>query len=228
MSKEIMTGKEKPSIGVPTIWFGNKPDWALDFGNGSSTQYLWANYPELNNLQFKDILTTLSTAGWMTAYDTNGFYVPDLRGIVPIGYGTNAKRTSETTAGGSLGSYSASTNKSHDHTASSSSSSSSSSGSSFSGNNIYGSFGFTSKSDCYLTVRYVDGCFGTWNQTIRSVADYTSSSTGAGTVYFSATPSGTVTTTTTTTTTTSTTVNAAGGNTSKPASLAVMWIVRFE
>lgn len=103
-------------VGVPTIWMGEKPDWAIDFGNGASTQYVWDNYPQLDNDDFKSILTTLSNNGWMEAYNEVGFYVPDLRGIVPIGYGTNAIRTSETTAGGNLGAYIASANKSHNHT----------------------------------------------------------------------------------------------------------------
>lgn len=110
--------ERRPPIGIPTIWFGPKPDWALDFGNGSSIQYLWANYPELkDDDQFKTILKQFSDRGWMTAYDTSGFYVPDLRGIVPIGYGLNAIRTSETTNGGdSPGWYLSSTNKEHTHT----------------------------------------------------------------------------------------------------------------
>ena len=107
--------QQKCPVGVPTLWFGPKPDWALDFGNGASTKYLWANYPKLNNQKFWDILSVLETAGWMTAHDTSGFYVPDLRGITPIGYGTNDVRTGETTAGGNLGEYLASANKAHVH-----------------------------------------------------------------------------------------------------------------
>jgi hypothetical protein len=107
--------QQRIPVGVPTLWMGPKPEWALDFGNGAASQYVWANYPKLNNQKFWDILDTLSSAGWMAARDSSGFYVPDLRGIVPIGYGTNAKRTGETTAGGNMGQYLASTNKSHYH-----------------------------------------------------------------------------------------------------------------
>lgn len=116
INNAILVEQQKTAVGVPTLWFGPKPDWALDFGNGAATKYLWSNYPKLNNDKFKGILSTLSTAGHMTAYDAAGFYVPDLRGLVPIGYGTNAKRTGETTAGGTLGQYLASANKSHNHT----------------------------------------------------------------------------------------------------------------
>ena len=115
ITEAILTEQQRTPVGVPTLWFGPKPDWALDFGNGAATKYLWANYPKLNTEKFKGILSTLSTNGWMTAYDAEGFYVPDLRGIVPIGNGTNAKRTNETTAGGALGAYLASANKSHNH-----------------------------------------------------------------------------------------------------------------
>lgn len=105
----------KPPIGIPIQWFTDLPEWALDFGNGASTQYLWSNYPNLNNDEFKAILTTLSNNGWCSAYDSSGFYVPDLRGIVPIGYGTNARRTTESCIGGNIGAYSASSNKAHTH-----------------------------------------------------------------------------------------------------------------
>lgn len=107
--------QQRPAVGVPTLWMGPKPDWALDFGNGAETKYLWANYPKLNNQKFWDILSTLSSAGWMPAHDISGFYVPDLRGIVPIGYGTNNVRTGEPTGGGNLGVYWGSQNKYHRH-----------------------------------------------------------------------------------------------------------------
>jgi hypothetical protein len=107
--------QQRPAVGVPTLWMGEKPDWALDFGNGADTQYLWSNYPKLNNDKFKNILETLSGAGWMSAYDATGFYVPDLRGVVPIGYGTNGIRTGETTSGGTMGQYLGSMNKAHVH-----------------------------------------------------------------------------------------------------------------
>ena len=107
--------QQRPAVGVPTLWMGEKPDWALDFGNGAATKYLWANYPKLNNDKFKNILSTLSNAGWMTAADTAGFYVPDLRGIVPIGYGLNSRRTVESTNGGTLGQYIRSHNMYHAH-----------------------------------------------------------------------------------------------------------------
>lgn len=84
----------KPAIGVPTLWMGTKPDWALDFGNGASTKYLWANYPKLNSAYFKDILDHFKTtggSGLCADYDAEGFYVPDLRGMMPRAVGTNGK-----------------------------------------------------------------------------------------------------------------------------------------
>ncbi len=107
----------KPPIGIPTIWLCAKPSWAIDFGNGSSTKYLWANYPELDNAQFKQIIHNLYLEGWMgNDYDNEGFYVPDLRGIVPICYGTNGVRTGETYYGGtSTGNFQSSQNKIHRH-----------------------------------------------------------------------------------------------------------------
>lgn len=105
----------RPPIGIPILWMADKPDWALDFGNGASTKYLWSTYPELNNALFKSILTKHYNNGSCQNYDNEGFYVPDLRGLVPIGYGTNAVRTGETTSGGTLGQYLASQNKYHSH-----------------------------------------------------------------------------------------------------------------
>lgn len=108
--------QQMPAVGVPTLWMGAKPDWALDFGNGAATKYLWSNYPKLNNTRFKGILSTLSTAGWMTAHDDSGFYVPDLRGVAPIGYGTNAKRTDHTYNGGSsVGTWTPASGHYHTH-----------------------------------------------------------------------------------------------------------------
>ena len=106
----------RPPIGVPTMWFGDLPtDWAIDFGNGANYKYLWANYPELDNSEFRNILDKFVAAGHMNNYDAAGFYVPDLQGLVPIGYGTNAKRTGETTSGGTLAEYQGSQNKYHRH-----------------------------------------------------------------------------------------------------------------
>lgn len=106
----------KPAIGVPTPWMGPKPDWAIDFGNGAADKYAWANYPNLNNATFKGLLDRLVAYGHMSNYDTTGFYVPDLRGLTPMGYGTNAIRTGETTYGGDYpGHYLGSQNKSHSH-----------------------------------------------------------------------------------------------------------------
>jgi len=106
----------RPPIGVPTMWFGDLPtDWAIDFGNGANYKYLWANYPELDNSEFRNILDKFVAAGHMNNYDAAGFYVPDLQGLVPIGYGTNAVRTGETTSGGNLAEYQGSQNKYHLH-----------------------------------------------------------------------------------------------------------------
>ena len=106
----------RPPIGIPFFWMADKPDWAIDFGNGASTKYLWTTYPELNNDMFKSILTKHYNAGSCQNYDNEGFYVPDLRGLVPIGYGTNAVRTAFTLNGGSSpGAFSESQNRYHRH-----------------------------------------------------------------------------------------------------------------
>lgn len=101
----VAAERKKPPIGIPTMWFSSVPDWALAFDDGSGP-YDWEDYPELDNTAFKAILTTWSTAGWMTAYDGTSFYVPDLRGMFPRLAGTNAVRNSRY-AGGSLGAYGA-------------------------------------------------------------------------------------------------------------------------
>ena len=207
-------GEYRPAIGVPTIWMGAKPDWAIDFGNGASTQYLWANYPELNTDQFKSILTTLSTAGWMTAYNSTGFYVPDLRGIVPIGYGTNAKRTDETTAGGNLGTYSRSANLSHSHTIAHTHTRGD--------QQIYGSFGRGNVSS-EGGFNGADGAFGHSGSGSKWMGNGSSSSTNLkidfyASRYWTGSTSGS----------SAGSSGASGGSMAKPPTLAVMWIVRFE
>lgn len=87
----VETEQQKTPVGVPTMWFSEKPDWALDFGNGAATQYLWANYPKLNNDKFKGILETFSNSGLCSAYDATGFFVPDLRGAMLKATGTNGR-----------------------------------------------------------------------------------------------------------------------------------------
>ena len=198
--------QDKPPIGVPTLWFTSKPSWAIDFGNGATTQYLWVNYPQLNNDQFKAILTTFSNNGWCNAYNSTGFYVPDLRGIVPIGYGTNGKRTGETTAGGNLGVYQASQNKYHNHgwnpTATTST------GMSANNNHSHG----------------IAGKKGVINSGSTSVAFV-----GSGSTYTGST-NGSTTTAHTHNVTASGSIgyNGTSGQSSKPSTIAVMWIVRFE
>jgi hypothetical protein len=216
--------QQRPAVGVPTLWLGPKPTWALDFGNGASTQYLWANYPKLNNDKFKDILSTLSSAGWMTAHDNTGFYVPDLRGIVPIGYGLNAKRITETLNGGnSVGAFSDSQNKQHNHGITKGGTNSSG----FTGNAINGeikrpgSGTYSGVPMCNSSNFSTSGALYIITRTTSQAYDINSESgsrpVGIG---FSATPSGTV----------SVTVNNAGANgqASKPATIGCMWIVRFD
>ena len=213
INQAVLTEQQKPAVGVPTLWMGTKPDWALDFGNGAATQYLWANYPKLNNAKFKDVLTTLSTAGWMSAYDASGFYVPDLRGVVPIGYGTNAVRAAETLNGGSVGGYSGSQVKYHNHGSSGS----------FSGNAISGQ---VARNDSTVPMSN-----GAWTQsgalsvlqhsTTQAYSTNTNTANRTYGIKFSATPSGTV----------SVTVNYNTSDTkqaSKPATIGCMWIVRYE
>lgn len=210
---KIEAGKEyRPAIGIPTLWMGGKPSWAIDFGNGATTKYLWANYPRLwKSDEFKNILTTLSSKGWMTAYDSTGFYVPDLRGVVPIGWGgPNSKRSSEILNGGSnVGAYSGSQNKYHNH------------GVTKGGTDNSGFTGKEKKGTIADTFRpetmYADGVFTTRSRSGR----HTDTSSGNNTIFdFSMTPTGTV----------SLTVNYNGseGQASKPATIACMWIVRFE
>ena len=194
--------QQRPAVGVPTLWLGSKPDWALDFGNGASTKYLWANYPRLNNDKYKNILSTLSGAGWMTAHDASGFYVPDLRGIVPIGYGLNARRTVESTNGGNMASYSRSQNLSHAHGATSS----------FSSWNFWGRW--------YDTFRpSTSGAEGMVSVAGSRTGRHTDTSSGTNILFdINFTPAGNV----------STTVSADGAAMAKPPTIAVMWIVRFE
>jgi len=212
----------RPAIGIPTLWFGTKPDWAIDFGNGATTKYLWSNYPKLwNDSAFKSTLQTLVNAGWMSQFDaveSGGFYVPDLRGIVPIGYGTNAKRTGEITAGGSVGTYSASSNKSHYH--------------SMSHTHDKGTFRIQGlgqiKPQALIDLssgafRTRDGILGTQSQQIELKTAYsadgdftldTDLNSGAG--FTGSSGASTISNTGTN-----------GGNIAKPPTIAMMWIVRF-
>ena len=204
--------QQRPAVGVPTLWLGPKPTWALDFGNGASTKYLWANYPKLWNDKFTDILSTLSSAGWMTAHDTSGFYVPDLRGIVPIGYGgPNGKRTAESTNGGaSVGAYLRSQNLSHGHSANATS---------LSGNTETGGFSIDVSASGVARTSNHSGVFAspTYGSN-RAIADYTGTAWTPGAINFSMTPSGTVTAS----------INASGEAMAKPPTIACMWIVRFD
>ena len=205
ITEAILAEQQRTPVGVPTLWFGPKPDWALDFGNGAATKYLWANYPKLNTNKFKSILSTLSTNGWMTAYDAEGFYVPDLRGIVPIGYGTNAKRTGETYSGGALSQFLASQNQYHDH----------SSAATFAGTYAYiGAIADTFRPENVYADTYII-C------SLQRSGRHTDTSSGNNRYFqFYFTPSGTVTPT----------VYYSGveKQASKPATIGVMWIVRYE
>lgn len=208
---KLSIGSDRPPIGIPTLWMTTKPDWAIDFGNGASTKYLWANYPALDTADFRSLLTSLATGGWMTtAYDADGFYVPDLRGIVPIGYGTNAIRTGETTAGGNLGAYSASQNKYHNH--------------GFTGSAVT-STGMSANAshthNLYVTTDSSTGS-GTWCVTSAYVLSRKSVSTRA------AISSTSVAHTHNVTASGSVGYNGTSGAASKPATIGCMWIVRFE
>lgn len=103
----------RPPIGIPVFWFSSVPDWALAFDDGSGP-YDWADYPELDNDGFKTMLTIWSNAGWMTAYNSTSFYVPDLKGLFPRISGTNAIR-STVYAGGNLANYLAHQFQQHQH-----------------------------------------------------------------------------------------------------------------
>lgn len=78
---------KRPAIGVPTMWFGSKPSWALGFADGA--QYLWATYPELNNSDFKKNLDAFISYGLCTAYNSTKFNVPNLNGLTPKVAGTS-------------------------------------------------------------------------------------------------------------------------------------------
>ena len=209
ISAAILDEQQKPAVGVPTLWMGPKPDWALDFGNGASTKYLWANYPKLNNTRFKGLLQNLIDLNNAQQYDSSGFYVPDLRGIVPIGYGTNARRTSETLDGGnSPGWFLSSQNKYHNH------------GGSFSGNEINSVLNkndgtpWTNGSSTLVGGGMVAN-YSTVNYFLQTGSSSASRLTGLGVKF---TPGGTVT------------VGYEGTTkqASKPATIGCMWIVRFE
>lgn len=198
----------RPPIGIPTIWFTLKPDWAIDFGNGADYKYLWENYPNLDNNQFKSILSTLSGLGWMLNYDSTGFYVPDLRGIVPIGYGTNAVRTNEVVQGGSLGNYLESRNKYHCH--------------SFTGTAV--TSGAMSANCCHR--HCVQRATGTGGSCKGISCVLTTGSAIGNCAYITCTAL-----CHTHSVTASGTIGYAGDSTytnAKPSTIAVMWIVRYE
>lgn len=203
--------QQKPAVGVPTLWLGPKPTWALDFGNGAATQYLWANYPKLNNDKFKNILDTLSGAGWMTARDDTGFYVPDLRGIVPIGYGgANSRRVEEATSGGNLAEYTKSQNKSHSHPANETS---------LVGTKATGSFKIDVNTWDVGRTSGLSGVFKTNSASnTRAIADYTGPGQGSKGVNFEMTPEGKVTAS----------IKSDGAAMAKPPTIGCMWIVRYE
>ncbi len=103
----------RPPIGIPTIWFSAVPDWALAFDDGSGP-YNWEDYPEFDNEDFKAMLIIWANAGWMPAYNSISFYVPDLKGLFPRISGTNAIRSS-VYAGGNLAAYLAHQFEQHQH-----------------------------------------------------------------------------------------------------------------
>lgn len=103
----------KGAIGIPQMWFSELPDWALAFDDGSGP-YDWEDYPELDNEDFKEMLTIWSSAGWMPVYTETHFYVPDLKGLFPRISGTNAIRSS-VYAGGNLAAYLAHQFEQHQH-----------------------------------------------------------------------------------------------------------------
>ena len=97
----------RPPIGIPVFWFSSVPDWALAFDDGSGP-YAWEDYPEFDNDDFKAMLTIWANAGWMPAYNSISFYVPDLRGMHGHIAGVSGlKRMSDGNYfnGGAIGSY---------------------------------------------------------------------------------------------------------------------------
>lgn len=103
----------RPPIGIPVFWFSSVPDWALAFDDGSGP-YAWEDYPEFDNDDFKATLTIWANAGWMPAYNSTRFYVPDLKGLFPRIAGINAVR-SNIYNGGSVAAYIAHQIENHTH-----------------------------------------------------------------------------------------------------------------
>lgn len=68
-------------VGEPFLWFGgNLPGNYICFSDGS--KYTWAQYPELNNPQFKALLTRFTWKG-ARANDTD-FTVPNISELYPM------------------------------------------------------------------------------------------------------------------------------------------------
>lgn len=90
-SKSFIKTVNPSAVGNPYLSLKEAEYNEIYFDDGSGP-YDWEDYPELDNTAFKAILTTWSTAGWMTAYTATQFYVPDLRGMAFQIAGTSAIR----------------------------------------------------------------------------------------------------------------------------------------
>lgn len=82
----LLHDRGKTVLGIPSIWPGACPSWAIDIG--AHGEYDWTDYPELDNELFKSFLTANSDFG--ASYDENGFTAPDLRGISPAVWASGA------------------------------------------------------------------------------------------------------------------------------------------
>lgn len=116
----LLHDRGKTVLGIPSIWPGVCPSWAIDIG--AHGEYDWEDYPVLDNELFRSFLTACSDFG--ASYDETGFTSPDLRGISPAVWASGAGAFLASNAGQHShvwGSTSVSTNSvsvSHSHSGS--------------------------------------------------------------------------------------------------------------
>lgn len=82
----LLHDRGKTVLGYPSIWPASVPDWAIEIGTHET--YTWEDYPVLDNELFKSFLTACSDFG--ASYGETGFTSPDLRGISPAIWASDA------------------------------------------------------------------------------------------------------------------------------------------
>ena len=86
----LLHDRGKTVMGYPSIWPGEDiPSWAIDIG--SHDEYVWEDYPELDNELFRSFLYAcreFGSDGWQEGSET--FTSPDLRGISPAVWASGA------------------------------------------------------------------------------------------------------------------------------------------